>query len=296
MRFINLECTISDQGGETVSPINKLVFTAPPPAAPALKRANIDIVSLANNHAWDYGKPALLETFTRLDKVGVAYVGAGLSREEAYAPKLVEHDGFTLAFIAVTDIWNQPFYPHPGKDHVADAELEPLLAAIEKAKAMKSVDKIIVSHHGGYEYVDQPHQASRELLRAAIEAGADAVIGHHPHVVQRVAIHQGKPILYSIGNLLMRMVTGKPWTEFGMLARLRFHRSKATEVEICPFHIFGFDPIPLADEGDRRAMYERTFRWTLDRLQRNGAIIAKDSGAIVGEFGDDGCAPVTPVP
>ena len=291
LRFINLECTISDQGGETQSPANKLVFTAPPPAAPALARARIDIVSLANNHAWDYGESALLETFTRLEKVGVAWVGAGRSRQAAYAPQVVEHDGFKIAFVAVTAVWNQVLNPHPGREHVADAKEATLVASIEAARAIEGVHKGVVSHHGGYEYVDQPHEQTRALLRAAIDAGADAVIGHHPHVIQRAAIYRGKPILYSVGNLLMRMVTGKPWTEFGTLARLVFHRNAPTTVELCPFHIFGFAPILLSDDP-RRTMYERHFRFHMDRLQHQGSLVAPDSAATMGDFAADGCAPI----
>lgn len=293
LRFVNLESTISDQG-ETQSPINKLVFTAPPVAAAALARADIDIVALANNHAWDYGREALFETFERLDAAGVAYVGAGKSLEEAYAPRVVEAAGYRIAFVAVTAIWNQEIEPHPGKQYIADAEREPLVAAVKKARAMADVDFVVVSHHGGYEYVDQPHEQTRELLRAAIDAGADAVIGHHPHVLQRVAFYQGKPILYSLGNFLMRMVTGKPWTEYGALARLTFRPDGAPTVALCPYRIFGFDPLLLSDD-DRRDFYLQSFRFTFDRLQRQGAVIDPATAAAMGEIGQDGCAAVTPV-
>jgi poly-gamma-glutamate capsule biosynthesis protein CapA/YwtB (metallophosphatase superfamily) len=293
LRFVNLESTISDQG-ETQSPINQLVFTAPPLAADALARANIDIVSLANNHAWDYGRDALFETFRRLDAAGVAYVGAGKSRREAYAPRIVEANGQRIAFVAVTDIWNQEFEPHPGKEYVADAVTEPLVAAVKQARAMPGVDRVVVSHHGGYEYVDQPHEATRALLRASIDAGADAVLGHHPHVVQRVAFHRGRPILYSLGNFLMRMVTGKPWTEFGMLARLTFAPGREVTVTLCPYHVDGFDPLPFVGD-EKRAFYERVFRFTFDRLQRAGATIDPPSGAELGPFGDDGCATIRPI-
>ncbi|MEQ9321416.1 MAG: CapA family protein [Polyangiaceae bacterium] len=292
LRFVNLESTISDQG-ETQSPINKLVFTAPPPAAGALSRAGIDIVALANNHAWDYGRDALFETFERLDAAGVAYVGAGRSIEEAYAPRVVEAAGHRVAFVAVTDIWNQEISPHPGKQYIADAELEPLVAAVKKARGMDDVDVVIVSHHGGYEYVDQPHEETRALLRAAIDAGADAVIGHHPHVLQRVAFYRGKPILYSLGNFLMRMVTGKPWTEYGALARLTFGSAGTPRVELCPYRIFGFDPLLLSDD-ERKDFYQQSFRFTFDRLQRQGAVIDPATAATMGDFAEDGCAPVTP--
>ncbi len=294
LRFVNLESIISDQGGETQSPINKLVFTAPPGAAAALGRAKIDIVALANNHAWDYGRDALFETFTHLDHAKIAYAGAGRTREEAYSPRLVTHDGFTLAFVAVTDSWNQELDPHPGRGHIADAQLDTLGDSVRRARAMKGVDKVVVSYHGGYEYFDRPHPGSRELMATAVTAGADAVIGHHPHVVQRIGFVDGKPVLYSLGNLLMRMVTGRPWTEFGILARLAFHREGPTSVEVCPFRIAGFDQIPLAADPNRGAQ-EAHFRAKFERLLRIGALVAPDQAARLGPFGADGCAPVTPV-
>ena len=292
LRFVNLECTISDQNGETQSPIMKLVFTAPPGSEDALARAKIDIVSLANNHAWDYGKSALFETFDRLEKAQIQYVGAGRTRQRAYAPELVEVGGRKIAFVAVTAIWNQELSPHPGREVIADADEETLAESVRAARAIEGVDWVIVSHHGGYEYVDEPHEGTRRLLTAALEAGADAVIGHHPHVVQRVASHAGRPIFYSLGNLLMRMKTGEPWTEFGMLARLRL--GERIGVEICPYRIFGLDPIALGRD-EHRATYEGMFRTRFEALLREGALIDPESAVTLGPFGDDGCAEVTPV-
>jgi poly-gamma-glutamate capsule biosynthesis protein CapA/YwtB (metallophosphatase superfamily) len=290
VRFVNLECTISDQNGETQSPIMKLVFTAPPGTERALRRAGIDIVSLANNHAWDYGQRALFETFDRLEAAKVQYVGAGRTRERAYAPEIVEVGGRKLAFVAVTAIWNQELFPHPGREHVADAQEEALVESVRAARAIEGVDWVIVSHHGGYEYVDQPHEGTRRLLTAAIEAGADAVIGHHPHVVQRIASHAGRPVLYSLGNLLMRMKSGEPWTEYGMLARLRL--GKSIGLSICPYRIFGLEPVPLGRDP-HRASYEGMFRNRFEALLRQGALIDPATAVELGAFDEEGCAEVT---
>jgi len=295
LRFVNLESTISEQGGQTVSPYSKLVFTAPPGATEALVRGRIDIVALANNHAWDYGRSALLGTLDRLDRAGIAYVGAGRTRAEAYGPRVVAHRGFKIAFVAVTTIWNQSISPHPGRDLIADGQIETLVESVEQARAIKGVDKVIVSHHGGYEYVPTPHQGTRELLRAAIEAGADVVLGHHPHVIQRVAFVSGKPIFYSLGNLLMRMVTGKPETEIGMLARVVLSRDRPTTVEVCPFRLFGLEPIPLSGD-EQRDIYQKMFTVKLEQLLAAGRLEEPDSAARLGAFRPDGCAPITPAP
>lgn len=294
LRFVNLESQISDQQGQTVSPINKLVFVAPPAGADVLRRGHIDVVSVANNHMWDYGQDALLETMDHLDRVGVAYVGASRAKGQAFEPVVVERHGFRVAFIAVTGIWNQGrLRSHPALDHVADADPEALHQAVRAARARDDVDAVIVSYHGGDEYVDTPHEATRALLRAAVEAGADAVLGHHPHVLQRIEMVGGRPIFYSIGNLLMRMTTGKPWTEWGLLARVTLRSKGPPEASVCPFRISGFDPVPLAGDPHRK-QHQAFFRFRFERLLRVAGLIDPASEAVLGPFDEDGCATVRP--
>ena len=292
VRFANLESTITDRKGETQSSWSTLVFTAPPQAAPALSRAKLDIVSLANNHAWDYGQAGLFETFDRLTAAKVPWVGADRTTEGAYAARIVESRGQRIAFVAVTAIWNQALDPHPGKAFIADADRERMLAAVRAARAL-DVDRVILSFHGGDEYVAEPLPRTRELLIAALDAGADAVIGHHPHVIQRVEIHDGKPIFYSLGNLMMRMSTSQPWTEYGMLARITLAPNAPIGVEICPIRSFGLDVIPLGADREREAR-ERFFRIRFGGLLNGGAKVDAASAVELGTFAADGCASLTP--
>jgi len=296
LRFANLESTITDQNGRTQDPRNILVFTAPPAAAQALSRARFDVVGLANNHAWDYGEAGLFETFERLDAASVPWVRAGRSREEAYAPVVLERNGQRIAFVAATGVWNQAFSPHPGKERIADARAEDLYAAIRAARDVSGVDRVVVSYHGGDEYLAEPLPGTRALLMGALDAGADAVIGHHPHVVQRVEVHGGKPILYSLGNLLMRVVTEQPWTEYGITARLTFPEgSGAIAVSICPHRTLGLDAIPLARDP-LREVTGRFFRARFERLLAVGGRVDPASAVVMGELGADGCAELKPSP
>jgi poly-gamma-glutamate synthesis protein (capsule biosynthesis protein) len=112
-----------------------------------------------------------------------------------------------------------------------------------------------VPARSGDEYVDAPREDVRAIALAAIEAGADAFLGHHPHVLRRAALVRGKPVFYSLGNLLMRMKTGKPWTEYGALTRLTLAKSGAATIELCPYRIFGLDPVLLASDP-RRQVHE----------------------------------------
>lgn len=287
LRFANLECQLSDQHGETQSKTHSLVFTGPPEGAGALARGRISIVSVANNHMWDYGQSAFFETLDRLDRAGVAHAGGGRSREAAYAPVVVEHEGFRVAVLAVTDIWNQGrLSQHPARDYVAGAELDRLAAAVRAAKGDPTIGAVIVSYHGGEEHLDMPVTRTREIARAAIDAGADVFLGHHPHVIQGVELRSGRPIFYSLGNFLMGMNDSHPETAIGMLARIVLRRGGPPSLEVCPFRMAGLVPIPLAGDTER-PVREALFA---QRYRRVSAYLAE--AASLGPFGADGCAPL----
>lgn len=286
IRFVNLESQLSDQKGETQSPWVALVFTGPPSGADALAEAGIQVVSTANNHAWDYGKKALFETLDNLDRAGVKHVGTGRTREDAYAPAIVASKNGRVAFIAVTGMWNQGLLrKHAAAEYVADADPDLVLSAVRAARARADVDFVVLSYHGGVEYIDSPLPKTRTLLQAAVDAGADAVIGHHPHVAQGMEIRNKKPIFYSLGNFVMQMSEGRPKVS-GFLARLRFSKQKPTEIEICPLRFPNHVGRPLTDHSGRKVLEKRFF----GRLER----ISKTFGALtLGEPQADGCAPVS---
>ncbi len=291
VRFANLESQLSDQGGVTMSTDNPLVFVGPPAGADALARGRFTIVSTANNHAWDYGKRAFLETLDNLDRVGVLHVGTGRTHEEAVRAVVVELGGFRVAFLAVTDIWNQgPLEKHPAKDLVAKADADTLAARVAELKKDPTVDAVLVSYHGGDEYQDAPTQRTRTMLRAAIDAGADAILGHHVHVVQGIEWRRGRPILYSMGNLLMQRHRDIPATGYGYLARLTLTRAERPRLEVCPYRIVGLAPIPFAGDPGR-AVLERAF---FSRLRNVSALVG--SRPAIAASGADGCAEVSAPP
>lgn len=214
--FANLESQISDQRGVTEGSSN-YVFVSPPEGADALARAGFDVVSTANNHAWDFGKKAIDDTLSHLHKAGIASAGTGDSLDEAYKAAIVEREGWRVAFLAVTGVFNSPFDESPAKGHVAWAD--PTIVTL-KIKELRSegVDLIFVSYHGGVEYSTDPTDETRAFARACLDAGADAFIGHHPHVVQGVEWYQNKPIFYSLGNFVFKQFD--PWTNRGLGVRL----------------------------------------------------------------------------
>lgn len=279
--FANLESPLSDQHGETQSRWVPLAFNGPPAGADALARIGVTFVSTANNHAWDYGKKGLLETMANLERAGIGFVGTGRTRAEAYAPWIGEKNGVRIGALAVTDIWNQVLSPHPGAEHVAGADAARLSAAVRELRASGRVDVVVVSHHGGGEYLEQPLPRTKKLLHAAVDAGADLVLGHHPHVVQGVEWYRGRPIVYSLGNLMMQMSDGRP-PPSGMLARVRLEPRAAVGLEICPLVFAGPAPRMLGGSPDPDAALLRF----ADGLRR----ISKPLGGVaLGPPTLDGC-------
>ena len=243
VRFVNLESQLSDQQGETQSPKHRLIFTGPPEGARALARAGIHVVSTANN-SWDYGRSALLETLEHLRAAGVQSAGTGRDLDQAYRPAIVRAKGVSVALFALTHVWNQgPIQEHEARDYVAWASLAKLRKALHNARAENDI--VLVSYHGGAEYQDAPSDLTRGFVKAVLESGADAVIGHHPHVIQGVGWVAGRPVFYSLGNLIFGRRKQHPWTRYGMLARLEMAPGGARSYSICPYRIDDFVPVAL---------------------------------------------------
>jgi len=201
---------------------------------------------------------------------------------------IVERNGIRVAFVAVTDIWNLgSLRTHKAAAYVAGADESLLAASVRALRTEHKADLVVVSYHGGVEYIDLPLPRARRILHAAIDAGADLVLGHHPHVFQGIEWRGGRPILYGLGNLLMRMSqTEKKPT--GYLARITVGRDRAPVVEACPLAIRGITPRRIADELEPRdrANQEQHFA-------RHLAAISSGFGGIdVGEPGPDGCMSV----
>ncbi|MCE5300906.1 MAG: CapA family protein [Spirochaetia bacterium] len=200
LAFCNLECPVSKRGERKEG---GFAFRADPANLDIIINGGFDVVSLANNHLHDYGEDALGDTLQYLEEKKLAWAGAGKNREEARACRIIEVNGIKVAFLAelhtpfiVTEVPSDPELPQ-----VSQARgMEAMAQAITTAAG--SADVVIVSFHWGHEYTNTPLKFQRRYARACIDAGADLVIGHHPHVMQPVEIYNGKPILYSLGNLV----------------------------------------------------------------------------------------------
>jgi poly-gamma-glutamate capsule biosynthesis protein CapA/YwtB (metallophosphatase superfamily) len=253
VRFVNLESQLSDQKGETQSPHNRLIFTGPPGGADTLAQAGVQIASTANNHAWDYGRKALLETIDNLKRAGVKPVGTGHDLNAAYAPARLEVRGRKIAVFAVTQIWNDPpFEEHEGRKYVAWASPKRLIPLLERAR--RTNDIVLLSYHGGAEYQDAPAPPTRRFFREIMRRKlVDAIIGHHPHVPQGVGWFDGRPAFYSLGNFVFAGHDWAPRTKLGYVARLSFRKGEPLRAEACPFALDGHVPSPILPSDARSA-------------------------------------------
>ena len=201
--------------GDTGEPAPKsYAFRAPPAAAQSLAQAGFDIVSLANNHALDFGPEALQQGIELLEANNITSIGAGYNATEAHAPAIVTLNGLKLAVFSYvhvpieykgfdTEIWTAT-ETTPG---LAWADPNEIIADITAVSA----DLIVVMLHSGYEYVESPSPPQIAAAYAAIDAGADLVIGHHAHILQGVEFYKDGVIVYGLGNFAFE-IDGNPET------------------------------------------------------------------------------------
>ena len=192
----NLEGTFTERG----TPADKkYVFRTPPRDAAGLALAGIDVVSLANNHALDYGPEGLRDTIATLDAVGIAHSGAGENDAEARRPATLEVRGLRLAFLSYAAT-PDAVAAAPGVDGVAWGTVDTISEDVRRAA--EQADVVVVSLHAGNEYADEPSDTQRLLAQAALDAGATVVLGHHPHVLQRWELRGPSFVAYSLGNFV----------------------------------------------------------------------------------------------
>ncbi|MEA3403849.1 MAG: CapA family protein [Armatimonadota bacterium] len=240
--FANLECPLSTVGPH--SPREHLLFRADPAAVEVLVDGGVDVVALANNHTLNAGEAGLKQTIEHLEGAGVAYCGAAQEPDRAWEPCIFDVEGLLLGFIACTDL----SFEH-GSWCKVDDELTELAEHVRAAA--EQCDLLVVSAHWGNEYQRVPTQRQRDVARAAAEAGADLIIGHHPHVLQGVGRHGDTPILYSCGNLVFDQREGERMES--AIFHLRFTEGEGWHIRMVPVWIPRSRCGPIYPESARAA-------------------------------------------
>jgi len=234
-------------------PTGSFMFKANPRALDGLILAGIDIVSLANNHTLNQGEKGLKETFKILTEKGIKYLGAGNSEEEARRGEVIEIYGDKFSFLS---------YAYPDDNSVATNNRAGI-ATMDIEKMTEDVkreidkgNKVIVIMHAGTEYVTKPNWQQKDFARASIDAGVEAVIGHHPHWPQTFEFYKNKPIIYSLGNLVFDQMWSLE-TQEGLLAKMTW-RDGWEKIELVPIKIYDYgQPEIIIDEKERLNIFKK---------------------------------------
>ena len=223
--FANLEGTASDQGTDRK---NLYSFRMDPGVIPALAGAGFDVLSLANNHAGDWGRSAYSDTLARLEENEVRYTGGGRSETEAETPVIIEKYGMKIGFLGFSDVG--PSWMEARKDTSGLLLASDPRAGIIVQNAASQVDFLIVSFHWGEEYKSKHNARQEYLAHQAVDAGAKLVIGHHPHVAQDTEVYKNSYIAYSLGNFIFDQSWSKP-TMQGMLLHVKLWKGGSMDVK-----------------------------------------------------------------
>lgn len=230
--FGNLEGPLTDGGAAYAG--KQYVFRSPPDkVAPALARAGFNVVSLANNHTLDYGPEGLEDTRAALEKAGIRHAGAGRNTAEARQPVYMMADGVTVAFLAYSLTLPEEFWAGADKPGTAFGHEKHVRADVAAARATAGI--VVVSFHWGQEGKTELRDYQTQLGRAAIEAGAAAVLGHHPHILQGVERYKDGVILYSLGNFAFGSYSNTATRS--AIALLTFRNGQWHELRMIPLNV-----------------------------------------------------------
>jgi hypothetical protein len=230
---LNLECCISERGEP--QPRKTFCFRAPPVAAEALAALGVDCVTLANNHALDYGPDALLDTFEHLDAAGISWVGAGPDRDRARAPVVLESNGFRLGVLGVAD-HPAEFASGPSRPGVAFADFWKEKTPDWLPEGLRGLDAeaVLVTPHWGPNMVAEPVPHVRRAASDLLEAGASLVAGHSAHVFHGA----GPRVLYDLGDFVDDYhVDPVLRNDLGLLFLVEFAGSRPAGLEAVPLKL-----------------------------------------------------------
>lgn len=264
LNVLDLECPLTTAN-------TKISKTGPhikahPETAAMLNYLNCELVATANNHFKDYGWEGMKETYDSLQKHDIQWFGSGANFNEASKTFYWESDETKFAFINVAENeWTTTYDENPGCHPI---DLVNVYNQIQEANL--KADFVIVIAHGGHEHYELPSPRMKKWYRFFVDSGADAVIGHHTHIISGYEVYKEAPIFYSLGNFCFDWegMQNKPWNK-GMLVRLIIEKNKPIIFELdFVFHNNEDPGVYLFSESEKQAM--------LLHLDNLNAIISDD--------------------
>ncbi len=267
--FLNHEYAISDRGEPLAG--KYYTFRANPDRMDLLKQMGVDLVSLANNHVYDYGADAMLDTVELLQQAGIAYVGGGRNIEEARRPAFFDINGIKVGFVAASNAEKMRYTPQAEDDSpgvLLAYDTTEFDQVIEQAS--QECDYLIAYIHWGDEDTNDYNALQQELGREFLESGADIVVGGHPHVLQGMEYVDGKPVVYSLGDFWFN-----DETKYAGLLKLSVGRDGLKGMSFVPCMQEGYETHYLSDPEDQAELFD-----FLERLSPNVKI---DEAGVVSE-------------
>lgn len=235
--FGNLECPFSNRG----SPIkNKCCLYSPSETVKSLKSAGFNVVSLANNHIFDYGYESFEDTISLLKENDISWFGAGKNSDEARTPTILSVNNLSIGFLGYSWDFIGSINATENKFGTAPLSKKPIINDVKKLK--EKVDVVIVSLHWCYEREKYPLPSQRKLAHKIINAGANLILGHHPHVLQGVEEYNGGFIVYSLGNFIFPDISYK---QYNLIQKPENKENLIFSCRISKNGIEGFEIIPV---------------------------------------------------
>ena len=246
-------------------------YRVKPKAATSVLRAGINVVTLANNHLVDCGREGVLETLEALAAAGVTPLGAAANQNAAHEPVIREAGGFRIGLLGY--YWNRRCAATANLPGSAMGVFEELETDIRQLRTR--VDRVVVTFHWGRPYNPEPSPRARAKARFAIDCGAHAIVGHHPHIIQAFEVYRRCPIFYSIGNFAFG--SGNSRAE-GLMLGFRFEEAR-TLVNVYPLYVKNRDPrVNYQPKLVRGEAAERMLRRLIEISSRSGGRLKIERG------------------
>ncbi len=264
LRIVNCECALTRATRSVWK--SGAVFKGEPEHVRALTAVPFDVACLGNNHTLDYGAAGLRETMRVLHRNGIRTVGAGVTEREAYAPLTITVRGRRVHIVNFSE--GEDLTAADGGPGVFGWDIARVEDLVRRAKGQGGI--VIAIGHCGLEYVPYPPPYVVHAFRAIADAGADCVIGHHPHVPQGIELRRGKPIVYSLGNFVFYQPVNLHYRKVGFFLRLHTRADRISGFDLFPYRI---------EDTGLRALNPaegREFHKTLARISRP---FSRDGGA-----------------
>jgi poly-gamma-glutamate synthesis protein (capsule biosynthesis protein) len=239
--------------------LHSTLISIPPEVLVEAQKMGINFFNLANNHIKDFSAAGVVETINHLDNYAIPWSGAGLNRAEAATFSTIEVGEFKIALGGYAQ--NEAIAANADEPGANIIEPQRMIREVEALKSDSEIDFVIVSIHDGYEYSSVPRLEMFTLCRRLIDAGADLIIGTHPHVPHGFELYNGKPIFYSLGNFYYDMPQAHSsafaeWTRKSFVPKLTFRGDKLAKLEIIPIVMDDTLFINRATGEDRLKIFE----------------------------------------